>query len=153
MTMSASPIRAILSDRRGSMTIETAFVAPLLALLALGSFEIGSVVSRQHELQTAASESESIALAASAGATIELDTLEEILETSLSLPDDQVEVATRFRCNAQDTLHTSISSCAEDDVVSSYVRIDISDTYDPVWTQFGVGSAIELQVERLVQVS
>ncbi|OZA93393.1 MAG: hypothetical protein B7X57_05165 [Erythrobacter sp. 34-65-8] len=49
---------AFLRDRRGSIAIETALVAPVLAVLALGSFEVGSLVSRQHELQTAAAEGE-----------------------------------------------------------------------------------------------
>lgn len=140
-------------DRRGSMAIETAFIAPLLATLALGSFEIGSVVSRQHELQTAASEGESIALAAAAGATVQIATVEDILETSMDLDDDQVAVAMRYRCNDEDALQTTMASCDEDATVSSYVRIDITDTYDPVWTSFGVGAPIDLNVERLVQIS
>lgn len=135
------------------MAIETAFIAPLLATLALGSFEIGSVVSRQHELQTAASEGESIALAASAGATVEIATLEDILETSMNLEDDQVDIAMRYRCDDVDELHTTIASCDEDATISSYVRIDLTDTYDPVWTSFGVGGPIDLSVERLVQIS
>ena len=151
--MAQHALARLLRDCAGSMAIETAFVAPILATLALGSFEVGSIVSRQHELQTAASEGESIALAAAAGAAIQVTTLEDIIETSLSLGDDQVDVALRYRCNDNDALHTTAASCAEDDIVSSYVRIDITDTYDPVWTQFGVGSAVQLDVERLVQVS
>lgn len=151
--MAQHALARLLRDCAGSMAIETAFVAPILATLALGSFEVGSIVSRQHELQTAASEGESIALAAAAGAAIQVTTLEDIIETSLSLRDDQVDVALRYRCNDNDALHTTAASCAEDDIVSSYVRIDITDTYDPVWTQFGVGSAVQLDVERLVQVS
>lgn len=143
----------LIGDRRGSMAIETAFVAPILATLALGSFEIGSLVSRQHELQTAASEGESIALAAAAGATLQISTLEDILETSMDLDDEDVAVALRYRCNDQDALQTAVTSCDEDDTVSSYVRIDVSDTYVPVWTKFGVGEPIDLSVERLVQIS
>ena len=151
--MFASIIHRLRRDCRGSMAIETAFVAPLLATLALGSFEIGSVVSRQHELQTAASEGESIAFAASGGASVEISTLEDILETSMDLDDDQVDVVMRYRCNDAEELQTSMDSCDEDDTVSSYVRIDVTDTYDPVWTTFGVGAPIDLAVERLVQIS
>ena len=57
---------SIRRDRRGTMAIETTIVAPVLALMAIGSFEVGSMVSRQQELQSAASEAESIILAASA---------------------------------------------------------------------------------------
>lgn len=143
----------LIGDGRGSMAIESAIVAPVLATLALGSFEVGSLVSRQHELQTAASEGESIALAAASGATLEVSTLEDILETSMGLEDDQVTVALRFRCNDEEELQTTVGSCDEDDVVNNYVRIDVSDTYTPVWTKFGVGEPVDLAAERMVQIS
>lgn len=151
--MRSGILARLIGDRRGSMAIETAFVAPILATLAVGSFEIGSVVSRQHELQTAASEGESIALAAASGAKLQVSTLEDILETSMDLDDDDVNIALRYRCNDEDDLRTTVASCGEDDVVSSYVRINVSDTYVPVWTKFGVGGPIELSAERLVQIS
>lgn len=144
---------AFLRDRRGSIAIETALVAPVLAVLALGSFEVGSLVSRQHELQTAAAEGEAIALAAASGATVELATISDILETSLSLDEDQITLTRQFRCNAETTMRSAPSQCDEDDIVSSYVRIVVTDTYDPVWTDFGVGAPIALNVERTVQVS
>lgn len=146
-------LTSLIRNSAGSMAIETAFVAPLLATLALGSFEIGRIVSRQHELQSAASEGESIALAAAAGADVELTTLEDILETSLDLTDDQVDVANRFRCNDNEELETTPADCDVDDTISSYVRIDITETYTPVWTKFGVGGELTLAVERMVQVS
>ncbi|MFN4114520.1 MAG: TadE family protein [Sphingomonadaceae bacterium] len=146
-------LRAVVIDSTGSMAIETAFVAPVLAVLALGTFEVGSVVSRQHELQTAASEGEAIALATAAGAVVEIQTIEDILKTSLGLEDDQVSIVRRFRCNAETTLRATANQCAEDDVVSSYIQLTLTDTYVPVWTRFGVGGPIDLNVERMVQLS
>ena len=57
--------RTLLRDARGSMAIETAIVAPVLAMLSVGGFEVSAMVARQTELQSAASEAEGIALAAS----------------------------------------------------------------------------------------
>ena len=57
----------LLRCARGAFAIETALVAPLLALMSIGTFEVGTMVSRQQELQSAASEAESIILAAAGG--------------------------------------------------------------------------------------
>lgn len=135
------------------MAIETAIVAPILATMALGTYEVGTMVSRQHELQTAASEGESIALAAAAGATTNVATVKDILKTSMGLTDNQVSVTRFYRCNANTTTTTDADSCGEDDVVSSYIKLDLTDTYTPVWTDFGIGSPVTLDVERTVQLS
>ena len=145
--------RFLLSDQQGSMMIETAIVAPVLVMMGLGTFEVSSIVSRQHELQTAASEGEIIALAAAQGATTDISTVKDILKASIGLTDDQITVSRFYRCNATETTVTSADSCNEDDIVSSYIKLDLTDSYTPVWTEFGVGSAIDLDVERTVQLS
>ena len=38
-------------------------------------------------------------------------------------------------------------------VVSSYLRIEVTDSYTPVWKDFGIGDTINYDVERTVQVS
>ena len=43
-------------DATGAMAIETAIVAPVLVLMAFGSFQVSSMVARQTELQSAAAE-------------------------------------------------------------------------------------------------
>lgn len=143
----------IVADKAGAMAIETALVAPLLGTLALGMFEVGMIVSRHHELQTAAAEGEIIAFAAIPGTGTEIETIRQIIRTSINLNEDQVNISRTYRCNADETRVSSSSACAEDDVVSSYIRIHVEDTYNPVWTKFGVGSPIDLNVERTVQIS
>jgi Flp pilus assembly protein TadG len=143
----------IIRDSAGSMAIETAVVAPVLVLMGLGTFEVSSIVSRQHELQTAASEGEIIALAAAQGATTDIDTIKEIITVSIDVGEDDVDVSRFYRCNASTTTVTAADSCNEDDIVSSYIAIEITDTYTPVWTSFGVGSPVNFSVERTVQLS
>ncbi|GAA4643748.1 hypothetical protein GCM10023115_17080 [Pontixanthobacter gangjinensis] len=135
------------------MAIETAIVAPILATMALGTYEVGTMVSRQHELQTAASEGQVIALAAASGATTNLATIKDIIKTSMGLTDNQITVSRFYRCNANTITTTNADSCGEDDVISSYIKIDLTDTYTPVWTDFGVGAPVTLDVERTVQLS
>ena len=51
-------LRTLAAETRGAMIVETAVVAPVLILLALGCFEVSQIVSRQHELQSGISEAE-----------------------------------------------------------------------------------------------
>ena len=85
---------------RGAMAVETAIVAPVLALMSIGTFEVGTMVSRQQELQSAASEAESIILAAAAGTGTESTQIELVIEESMGLDPDQVILEQRFRCGS-----------------------------------------------------
>jgi hypothetical protein len=140
----------------GSMVIEMAAIAPVLVLMSIGTFEISRMVSRQQELQSAASESETIALAAAAsGEVTDLTTVEDIIETSMNLDDDQVTVERYYRCDADEVLVTApnaASACSGGEVVTSYMKLSLTDSYTPVWTQFGIGSAFDYDVERMVQL-
>ena len=146
-------LQALAGDRRGSMTIEMAAVVPVLVVLSVGTFEVSAMVSRQQELQSAASEGETIALAAAmSDEATSLDDVEDIIETSMNLSDDQVTISQFYRCNDDDALVASDTSCDADAVVTKYMKLELTDHYEPVWTQFGVGSAFDYDVERMVQL-
>ena len=76
-----------------------------------------------------------------------------IIKESVGLKTNQIKVSRFFRCNANTNTVSSSESCAEDDVVSSYIEIEITDTYTPLWTEFGVGEPVTFDVERTVQLS
>lgn len=143
-------LHALLQDLRGSMAIETAIVAPVLILMALGTFEAGTIVSRQHELQSGAAEGEIIAMAAAQGAATNADQIRAIIADSLDLSVDKVTVTRMYRCDISSNRVSTKDSCPQNSVITSYVRIEIKDTYTPVWTQFGVGGPVDLQVNRMV---
>lgn len=146
-------LNRMFGDTTGSMTIEMAAVAPVLVLMSIGTFEVSTMVSRQQELQSAASEGETIALAAAASEeTTSIGTVEDIIETSMGLNDDQVTVTTHFRCNDDETLVISEAACGVDDVVTSYLKLELSDSYAPLWTEFGIGASFNYDVERMVQL-
>ena len=42
-------LRKLLGDAGGTMAIETALIAPLLAMMALGVFEVSRIVSREQQ--------------------------------------------------------------------------------------------------------
>jgi hypothetical protein len=149
-------IRAILGsavrDQRGTMTIETALIAPALAALALGSFDVSMMVSREQQLQSAANEATEIVLAASGGSGISSSDLEGILESSLNLDSDEVTLDALYRCGTGAT-STVEPTCSGSDQLYSYVKLTITDSYTPLWTNFGVGHDIDFDIERTVQVS
>jgi Flp pilus assembly protein TadG len=148
-----SALNRLLRDSGGSFAIETAFVVPVLILMTLGIVEVGTMVARQHELQSVANESEIIILATNQGAEADVDGIRQIIRQSVGLTGDNVTLSRSFRCDADETLVTDVASCGDDDVISSYVILDITEEYNPTWTYLGIGTPITFSVERRVQVS
>lgn len=142
-------------DCRGMMAVETAIVATVVALLSLGAFQVSTFVARQNELQGAAADAAAIALAAKPDTTTKLNTIKSILRTSTGLSTDRVTVSYVYRCGTDSTLITSPSSCSQNgsNRLYTYVRIVLSDTYNPIWSSYGLGSGVNLRVDRTVQIS
>ncbi len=151
--MSMIKLMKLLRDPKGSMTVEVALLAPILGVMTFGIFEAGMIVSRQHELQSGAAEVEMIALTTADGGTTSTGQLKNILRESLGLTDNDVMVRTRYRCGTEESLKENISSCEDTSVVSTYVEIEIRETYTPTWKKLGIGSDVNFQVDRTVQIS
>lgn len=149
MIMPLSPFIRSLHDRSGSMAIETAIVMPVLLLLSLGAFEASTMVARQSELQTAAAEAAAIAQASPPDTPEKRTTLQQIMMASTELPAEQVAITEAYRCNAGDFV-ASYDTCTEGDRVASFVHIQLTDKYEPLWTSFGIGSALDYNVSRYV---
>lgn len=139
-------------DTRGAMLIETAIVAPALVLMSLGAYQVSSVVARQSELQSAVSEGSAIALAALPTDSAKRTTLKNVIVASTNLASDKVSVTPVYRCEWNEDYVNALSDCDSGDRYSSFVKIAITDTYDPIWTNFGVGSSIQFNVERYVML-
>ncbi len=146
-------LRRLLNDVAGAMVIETAIVTPVLVLLSLGAYQISSLVARQSELQSAVAVAESIALASNPDTVEEQGTLRQIVSTTAGLPLDKISVTPAFRCNSATALVAQLSLCAAGSKVSYYVKIEVTDTYRPIWREFGVGSDLNLRLERMIQYS
>lgn len=140
-------------DRRGTMAIETAIVAPMLIIMALGVFEVGTVVARQHELQSSANEAAMIVLAANQGPEVELSEMEAIIRTSVDVPDSAITLSQEYRCNTAIGRVKLKGNCPIGATISSYILIEVTDSYTPTWTAFGVGQPITFSIDRTVQVS
>lgn len=148
--MNLALLRKLARDQQGALAVETAFILPILCVMALGGFETSMIISRQYEMQSAAGESEIIALAAATGATTDASKIKAILKESVSLENSQIKVEQFFRCDANESTVESADSCEEGAVVTEYIKLTLEDSYDPLWTDFGVGEKIDMKVERTV---
>ena len=144
---------SFLRDNRGSVVVETALVAPVLALMSVGAFQVSQAVARQHELQTGANEAASLALAGWKHDTGDIVAVKTVIKRTLSLSDSQVTLARKFRCGSDTALVDDRATCTPGTIVTSYLQIRLTDTYRPMWSDFGVGSDIAYDVRRLVVVS
>lgn len=137
------------SDIRGTVAIETAFVAPVLVLLSLGAFQISSIVARQSELQTAMDEAQAIALATDPDTAAERTTLQQVIMASTGLPAENVTVTEAYRCN-EGANYVARNTCATGDRVASYVKIQVTATYTPIWAKYGVSEPLNFNQSRYV---
>ena len=133
------------------MAIETAFVAPILLVLALGGFEVSSMVARQTELQSAAAEAAAVVRATIPETAEQRTTVQEILATSTGIATENITVEEIYRCGTAEDYTTVEESCGSG-VEYKFIKVDISDTYTPVWTKFGVTSGFDFNVSRTVQI-
>jgi Flp pilus assembly protein TadG len=142
-------LKSLQRDEQGAMVIETAIVAPVLVLMALGAFQISQLVSRQLELESAATEAAAIALAAPPEDSAKRTTLHNVIMASTGLQDSNVTVTEEFRCGSNSAYITNSATCTSG-VISKYVKIQLTDSYSPVWTNFGLGSEVDYNVVRYV---
>jgi Flp pilus assembly protein TadG len=143
--------RHLLADRKGAVAVETAIITPVLALMALGSFEVSNVIARRNELQGAMSEASSIALASEPTTELRRATVKSIIRTSTGLSDDQVTIDAAYRCGSETQLRTSTSACGSNRI-SSYVKVVLSDTYSPIWSRYGIGPSMQFRSTRYVMI-
>lgn len=139
-------------DARGSMAIETAIVAPVLAMLSVGGFEFSAMVARQTELQSAASEAESIALAAKPDDAAKRSTLKNVIMASTGLGNGNVTVSNKYRCGDATVMVAAASACASGQTAWTYVQIQLTDTYTPSWASWGLGSPMNYNITRRVLI-
>ncbi len=140
-------------DDRGAVVIETAIIAPLLALMGIASFQVSQAVARQHELQTGADAAASMALAGWKTSTGSTNAIKEVLKKTLTLTDAQVTITTKYRCNVETTYVTDKTTCASDAIVTTYLDIVLTDTFTPIYADFGIAAPIAFNVKRTVLVS
>jgi Flp pilus assembly protein TadG len=145
-------LRKGLRCNAGSMAIETAIIAPVLVALSIGGFEIGSIIARQTELQSAAAEAAAIVRAAVPDTSEKRLAIRNVVAASSELQTWQVSVVRIYRCADETSYVTTADECDDGQVVNKFIRLTIWDYYEPIWSQFGVGNSLTFNVTRTVQI-
>ncbi|MGN3974790.1 TadE/TadG family type IV pilus assembly protein [Tsuneonella sp. SYSU-LHT278] len=155
MSLPFSPSR-IVRDSSATMAVETAIVAPVLALLALGGFEASSLVARKSELDSAVAEAAAIVRASPPADAAARLTIKNVVQTSIdpdgSNPHDEVTVVETYRCGTGDYVLAK-PTCVKAADLTIYVELKVTDRYVPKWTQFGIGGPVDYLVVRRVLVA
>jgi Flp pilus assembly protein TadG len=151
VTAFRSFFRALASRSDGTALIETAIVAPVLIMMAIGTFEASAMVARQSELQSSAEQATEIALAMVPDTNAELGQVREKLMTSSGLGEARVSLQFKYRC-ASAAMVTAKPACT-DDSLNTYIAMELSDEYQPIWTHWGFAKSFEYNVRRTVQIS
>jgi len=146
-------VRGLNAASDGTMAIETAIVAPVMILLAFGSFQVSSMVARHTELQTAAEDAAAIALAAPPESQTDLARIKNIILASTNLEADEVSLSFAYRCDDAEATVTTQDECNEEAPIWSYMQVSLDTHYVPIWTQLGVGAPVNLKVQRSVAIS
>lgn len=151
MSGALSSLRRLTGSVDGVAAIEAALIAPMMVVLALGSFEISNVIARRSELQGAMAEASGIALASEPTSPTRRDTLKAIIQESSDLSAENVSVDAAYRCGSGEDFVRTVSSCGSSKV-SSYVKIELNDSYTPIWSEFGIGGSLQQNLTRYVMI-
>lgn len=146
-------LQAIRRDTAGAAVIEMAVALPVLLSLCLGGFEASQIVARNTELQSALSEAEAITLAKLPQNNAEVDTIEDVIEASTGLADDKVTFVRKYRCDTDADMVDDASTCNSSAIIAEFLQITVVDTYTPIWTDFGIGSPVNFNFTRTVQIA
>ena len=119
--------------------------------MSLGAFQVSQVVARQTELQEAAAQAASIAMAAAPDTAAKRAVVKDIIVTQTGLAANNVTVTEKFRCGTATAFVDNASLCVGVKV-ANYVLIQLDDTYTPLWARWGFGSALNFNVDRYVMV-
>jgi len=156
MTVAKRLLSLLHAGTDGSVVVETAIVAPVLIMLALGGYDAGGLVARQSELQSAAAQAEAIVQAAVPTDSDARDKIRDVMKAAVDPNSkdatDTESVTEIYRCGT-DTNFVTTNNCATSVETSKFIRIALTDTYTPTWTSFGVGSPVNFNVVRMVQIS
>jgi hypothetical protein len=151
------PARRLMSRlaacEKGAMLIETALVAPVLIMLAIGAFEASAMVARQSELQSAAGQAAEIALAVNPDTQAERDEIKAQIMESTGLGEARVKVIPMYRCGTGNLVAGPTPPTCSEESLNTFIAIDLTAEYQPVWTSWGIGQSFEYHVARSVQIS
>lgn len=144
MTRFVHLLSRFLGNEDGVATIELAIAAPVLAIMSYGMFDVANAVAHRNSMQQA-SEEVAMLVMAKPPSDGNVDYIRAAAMEATGLSDEDITTNVIHYCNEveQETL-----DCDTDQDSASYVVVNLTDSYTPMWVSFGIGGPIDMSVTR-----
>lgn len=143
---------------RGSVAIELALLAPVLAALLIGSVDFGTYIYKKMQLQSASRAGAQFAIQSDGNAEDTAGINSAVLASADDLEAGLTITSTTY-CSCADGTETTVSvttgcggTCAGGDAPALSVRVTVSNTFTPIFPYPGLPDSIDLQGETSLRV-
>ena len=138
-------IRRLRADEDGISIVELAIGAPVLAIMIIGIGDLGRGFSQRYFLQQAANRTLELAHQGTSGANYNHLILEAA--TAANVPETNVTLTQWLECSG--TMKAFDSFCDPGQTVARFVRINIRDSFKPL---FGTAGYPDVQSDGTVRI-
>ena len=121
--------RKLARDQRGSVIIELAFIAPILATMIVGIVDLSAAYGRKLVLEQAAQRAVEKIMQTTGEDTVD-DTIRNEAAAAAGIPVSQVSVAFTMTCAGVSTNYAT--QCTDNSTEVRYIEISLWDTYTPI---------------------
>ena len=116
-------------NQRGSVIIELAFIAPILATMIVGVVDLSAAYGRKLVLEQAAQRAVEKIMQTTGEDTVDA-TIRNEAAAAAGIPVSQVTVSFTLTCNGVSTDYAT--KCADASTAVRYIEISLWDTYTPI---------------------
>jgi Flp pilus assembly protein TadG len=116
-------------NQRGSVIIELAFIAPILATMIVGVVDLSAAYGRKLVLEQAAQRAVEKIMQTTGEDTVDA-TIRNEAAAAAGIPVSQVTVAFTMTCNGVSTNYAT--QCADNSTEVRYIEISLWDKYTPI---------------------
>ena len=142
-------ISRLQSDQRGAAVIELALAAPILAVLIMGTADVGSAFSRKLALEQGAQRAVEKVMQTTELANVQ-DAIAGEVEIQADVDPDQVTVTFPRYCDARlmPDVERDENGFADGDPCESYekeahyIMVEVTDEYAPLFPALGMGTKL-----------
>jgi Flp pilus assembly protein TadG len=122
-------LRQLARDKRGSVVVEVALIAPVIATMVVGVVDLSNAFSAKLRCEQAAQRAIEKIMNTTDEDTVE-NTLTAEAASQANVPTDNVTVKYRLECNGTVTTGTE---CGTGQVSSQWIEVTVKDKYTPLF--------------------
>ncbi len=149
---------AFCGSARGSVAIELALLAPVLAALLVGSVDLGTYIYKKMQLESASRDGAQYAIQSDGNAEDGAG-ITAAVQNSADDFDPGLTIVSAAFCSCNDGTETAVSNttgcggtCSGGDSPALSVRVTVSNTFTPIFPYPGIPDKIDLQGETSLRV-